>query len=52
MKIHYDPEVDILMIYLRDGDFADSDQVAPNVIMDLDAQGEPLPIGTSLAAAD
>ncbi len=44
MRIYYDPAVDVLMIYLRDGDYADSDQVAPNVIMDFDDQGAPLAI--------
>jgi uncharacterized protein YuzE len=44
MKIEYDTEADVLVIVLREGEYAESDEVAPNVIMDFDTQGEPLRI--------
>ncbi len=44
MKIEYDASVDALVIQLRAGKYAGSDEVAPNVIMDFDEQGEPLAI--------
>ncbi len=44
MKIEYDAEVDVLMIYLRDGEYASSDEVAPNMIVDFDDEGVPLAI--------
>ncbi len=44
MKINYDADVDVLMIRLRAGDYAESDEVAPNIIIDFDDQGLPLTI--------
>ncbi len=42
MKIKYDAEVDVLVIRLRDGKYEESDEVANNVIMDFDAEGNAL----------
>ncbi len=44
MKIKYDSQVDVLVITLREGDYAESDEVAPGMIVDLDADGVPLAI--------
>ena len=44
MKIKYDPSVDILMIVLREGQYAISEEVALDMIVDLDEQGAPLRI--------
>ncbi len=44
MRIKYDAEVDVLMIYLREGEYYESDEVAPNIIMDFDEQGAALAI--------
>jgi uncharacterized protein YuzE len=44
MKIEYDSRVDVLMIYLREGDYASSDEVAPNMIVDFDDAGAPMAI--------
>ncbi|MBN1284122.1 MAG: DUF2283 domain-containing protein [Anaerolineae bacterium] len=44
MRIKYDPSVDILMIYLREGSYAISEEVAPDMIVDLDENGAPLRI--------
>jgi len=34
MKIHYDPEVDILYIQIRDAKVADSEEEPPGVVLD------------------
>lgn len=39
MKVTYDPEVDILRIFLRDGPVAESDEDKPGVILDYDHEG-------------
>lgn len=44
MKIRYDAEVDVLVIRLRSGSYAESDEVAPNIIVDFDQEGNPLAI--------
>ena len=44
MRIEYDADVDVLTIYLREGKYASSDEVAPNMIVDFDPQGAPLTI--------
>ena len=44
MKIRYDASVDILVITLKDGDYAESDEVSPGMIVDFDANGAPLAI--------
>lgn len=38
MKLTVDPEVDALYLRLNDADIADSEQVAPGVVLDYDAQ--------------
>lgn len=42
MKITYDETVDILTIRLREGDYAESDEVVPGIIVDFDQQGKPM----------
>jgi uncharacterized protein YuzE len=42
MKIDYDPETDTLMVSLSDELVEESDEVAPGVILDFDAQGRVL----------
>ncbi|MBN1966744.1 MAG: DUF2283 domain-containing protein [Anaerolineae bacterium] len=44
MRIKYDPTVDVLMIYLREGTYAISEEVAPGMIVDLDDEHRPLRI--------
>jgi uncharacterized protein YuzE len=44
MKIRYDSQVDVLVITLREGEYADSDEVSPGMIVDVDAEGVPLAI--------
>lgn len=44
MKIEYDPQADAMYIRLRDGTVAESDEVRPGVVFDLDAQGRVLGI--------
>ncbi len=39
MKLSYDQEVDILVIQLNAKTIADSDEIAPGVIADFDAEG-------------
>jgi len=38
MKLTIDPEVDALYLRLNDAQIADSEQVAPGVVLDYDAQ--------------
>lgn len=51
MKITYDETVDILYIRLREGEYAESDEVTPGVIVDLDSTGKPMAIEILDAAA-
>jgi len=44
MKIRYDPAVDVLVITLKEGDYAESDEVAPGMIVDFARDGSPLAI--------
>lgn len=44
MKIRYDADVDALVITLREGEYAESDEAAPGVILDFDPDGAPLAI--------
>lgn len=44
MKIEYDPQADAMYIRLREGTVAESDEVRPGVVFDLDAQGRVLGI--------
>lgn len=39
MKAHYDPEVDALSIKWSDAQYAESNEVAPGVILDFDLEG-------------
>lgn len=39
MRLHYDPETDSLYIKLVDRPGADSDEIAPGVVADFDADG-------------
>ena len=42
MRIRYDPAVDALYIRFKEGVIDDSDEVATGVILDTDADGEPM----------
>jgi uncharacterized protein YuzE len=44
MKLHYDPETDSLYIDLNPRPSADSHEVADGVVLDLDAEGQPVGI--------
>ncbi|MCX7663530.1 MAG: DUF2283 domain-containing protein [Tepidimonas fonticaldi] len=44
MKVEFDPQADAMYIRLREGEVADSDEVRPGVIFDLDAEGRVLGI--------
>lgn len=44
MKVTFDASVDILYIRLREGDYAESDEVAQGIIIDFDKQGKPMAI--------
>ena len=35
----FDPEADAVYIYLGEGDVAETEEVAPNVMLDFDAEG-------------
>jgi YD repeat-containing protein len=39
MKVHYDPEVDVLRIVFAESPVHESDEARPGVILDYDAQG-------------
>lgn len=39
MKVHYDPEVDVLRILLSDAPVEESDEDKPGVILDYDKDG-------------
>ena len=39
MKTRYDPEIDALTIRLADVPIQESQEVAPNIILDFDAEG-------------
>ena len=39
MKLHYYPETDSLYINLSEGTSVESEEVAPNVVLDFDAEG-------------
>ncbi len=43
MKIKYDAEVDVLMIYLREGEYVDREEIG-NMSVDFDKEGNPLTI--------
>ena len=44
MKIEYDPKADAIYIRLSSGTVADSDEVRPNVFLDIDVNGRVLGI--------
>jgi len=44
MKVTFDASVDILYIRLRDGDYADSDEISDGIVVDFDKQGKPMAI--------
>ncbi len=44
LKVTFDESVNILYIQLREGDYAESDEVAEGIIVDFDKQGKPLAI--------
>ncbi len=44
MKFHYYPETDSLYIELSEKPGVDSQEVAPNVVLDFDAEGRPVGI--------
>ncbi len=39
MKLHYDDKVGALYVALADGEIAESREIRPGVVLDLDAQG-------------
>ena len=39
MKLHYHAEDDMLYVRLREGSYAESEEVAPGVVLDFDADG-------------
>lgn len=44
MQVEFDEPVGILYIRLRDGDYAESDEVSQGLIVDNDQQGKPMAI--------
>lgn len=44
MDFNYDPDADGLMIRLADGDYAESEEVHPGLVLDFDKQGRILRI--------
>jgi uncharacterized protein YuzE len=44
MKVTFDASVDILYIRLREGDYAESDEISDGIIVDFDKQGKPMAI--------
>jgi uncharacterized protein YuzE len=49
MRVTYDPEADVLYLALREVLVDESEEVAPNVIIDLDADGRA--VGIEIGAA-
>lgn len=44
MKVRFDPQTDTLVIQLREGQIAESDESRPGVILDLNEAGEVISI--------
>ena len=44
MQVKFDESVDILYIRLREGGYAESDEVTQGIIVDFDKQGKPMAI--------
>jgi len=42
MKLHYDPETDSLYIDLNDRPSVDSREISDDVVLDVDADGQPV----------
>ncbi|MQL51629.1 DUF2283 domain-containing protein [Desulfofundulus thermobenzoicus] len=42
MRLRYDPEADALYIRFKEGKIEETDEVSPGVLLDLDANGNPL----------
>jgi uncharacterized protein YuzE len=49
MRVTYDPEADVLYLRLREGTVDESEEVAPNLVVDLDERG--LALGIEIGAA-
>ena len=49
MRVTYDPEADILYLRLRDVTIDESEEVAPNLVLDLDVAGRT--VGIEVGAA-
>lgn len=49
MRVTYDPEADVLYLRLRDVAVDESEEVAPNLVIDLDASGRA--VGVEIGAA-
>jgi uncharacterized protein YuzE len=49
MRVTYDPEADVLYLALREVPVDESEEVAPNVVVDLDADGRA--VGIEIGAA-
>lgn len=49
MRVTYDPEADVLYLALREVLVDESEEVAPNVVIDLDAEGRA--VGIEIGAA-
>jgi uncharacterized protein YuzE len=49
MRVTYDPEADVLYLALREVPVDESEEVAPNVVVDLDAEG--WAVGIEIGAA-
>lgn len=44
MQVTFDESVDILSIRLREGDYAESDEIVEGIIVDFDKRGKPIAI--------
>ena len=44
MKTRYDPDADALYLRLAEGQIAESDEVRPGIVLDLDAEGRVIAI--------
>lgn len=42
MKIHYDPKVDALDIVFKKGKVAETREIGPEILLDVDKKGDPL----------
>jgi uncharacterized protein YuzE len=40
MKVHYHPDTDSLYIHLSENPSVESEEVAPDIVLDFDAQGK------------